>query len=132
MTFTIPEVACQWRFVHASGPGGQHVNKTSTAVELRLTLSRLGLPPGALQRLKQRERQRINQEGELIIRAEQFRSQLRNREDALRRALGLIEPALTPPKKRIATKPSRAAKERRMNTKKKRGDVKANRRKPSW
>lgn len=132
MMFTIPEDACETRFVHASGPGGQHVNKASTAVELKVYVLKLGLPPGALHRLQQSESNRINRDGAIVVQADEFRSQHKNRKAAMDRVQAMIERALVVPKRRVATRPSRAAKQKRMNSKKKRGQLKANRRKPNF
>lgn len=129
--FEIPESACETRFVHASGPGGQHVNKASTAVEFKVYIHQLGLPPGALHRLKQSESNRINRDGAIVVQADQFRSQHKNRKAAMDRVQAMIERALVVPKRRVATRPSRAAKQKRMQSKKKRGQLKANRRKPN-
>ena len=125
------EDALEFRFVHASGPGGQHVNKTSTAVELRVSLSNLTLNPGAAERLQNQQRSRINKRGELVIFAEQFRSQLKNRKAAVARLDEMIATASIRPKKRIATRPSNSAKRKRTDQKKQRGQTKSNRRKPN-
>ena len=129
--FELPNNSYEARFVHASGPGGQHVNKASTAVELRVYLNKLELPPGALHRLKQLNRNRINKDGVLIIQADQHRSQLQNRKAAVARVESLIAAALRPPKRRVATRPTLASKKRRLQHKKQRGMTKANRRKPN-
>jgi len=126
-----PEGALEFRFVHASGPGGQHVNKTSSAVELRVNLEALLLRADVAQRLFEQQRSRINKRRELIIFAEQFRSQLKNRKDAVARLDEMITTAAIRPKQRIATKPSRNAKRKRVDTKKQRGRTKTTRRKPS-
>jgi ribosome-associated protein len=130
--FTIPEDACETRFVHASGPGGQHVNKASTAVELKVYVHKLSLPPGAAHRLRQSESNRINRDGAIVVQADEFRSQHKNRKAAMDRVQAMIDRALIVPKRRLATRPSRAAKQKRMNSKKKRGQLKANRRKPNF
>jgi ribosome-associated protein len=130
--FQIPEDACETRFVHASGPGGQHVNKASTAVELKVYVHKIGLPPGALHRLQEAHRNRINRDGALVIQADQFRSQLNNRKAALERIQTMIDQALIPPKRRVATRPTYSAKKRRLQSKKKRGQVKTNRQKPGF
>ena len=128
--FHIPAGAMEVRFVHASGPGGQHVNKAATAVELRVDIAALGLPHDVERRLQSQQRNRINRDGALIIQADQFRSQLKNRKDAEQRLADMIGAARVRPKRRIATRPSRAAKARRMDSKKARGRTKANRKKP--
>lgn len=127
----VPTEACTFRFMQARGPGGQHVNKTSTAVELRVDLERLELPPGVLTRLKSQQRNRINKDGELVVQADQYRSQLKNRQDAVERVAGFISTARVVPKKRIATKPSRRARANRIESKKQRGQIKNNRKKPT-
>ncbi len=128
----IPEEACEVKFVHASGPGGQHVNKTATAVEMRVDLDKLGLTHETRSRLRQQQRNRINKQGQLVIQADEFRSQLKNRKAAMARLKVMVAAARVRPKKRIATKPTAAAKRRRIEHKKQRGQTKANRRKPDW
>jgi ribosome-associated protein len=127
----IPNEALEFRFVHASGPGGQHVNKAATAVELRVDTNLLKVRPDTLRRLRSQQRNRINKENLLIIQADQYRSQLKNRKDALERLQKMLAQASVRPKTRIATKPSKAAKERRVTSKKQRGTTKLNRKKPN-
>ena len=129
--YSFDDSVCEFRYVHASGPGGQHVNKTATAVELRVAVIALSLPAPVTQRLRAQQRNRINARGELIIQAEQYRSQLKNKQDALTRLQRMIDAARVAPKKRIATKPTTASRRRRLDNKKKRGATKATRRKPS-
>ena len=126
----IPESALSYRFVRSSGPGGQHVNKVSTAVQLRVQLARTRLDKPVLERLIRLAGHQVNARGELVINADQFRSQVRNREDALARLKALVERAWVKPKKRVATRPSRAQKRHRNDTKKKRGTLKKLRGKP--
>ncbi|MFT7653587.1 MAG: ribosome-associated protein [Limisphaerales bacterium] len=128
---TLPAEACQFKFVHASGPGGQHVNKASTAVELRVHINKLGLPPSVTHRLVSQQRNRINKDGELVVQADQFRSQLKNKQAAIGRVEEWLNAARIIPKRRVATKPSRASKTRRLSHKKQRGQVKSNRKKPN-
>lgn len=121
----IPESELVERFVHAGGPGGQHVNKTATAVQLRFSVTgTTSLPPTVKARLLQLAGTRINQEGELIIEARRYRSQQRNRDDARARLAHWIKRAAQRPKRRKRTRPSRAAKARRMDHKKQRGRTK--------
>ena len=125
-----PKEALEFRFIHASGPGGQHVNKSSTAVELRVTIAGLGLATEVAHRLVEQQKNRINKQGELVIQADQFRSQLKNRKDAVARLSQMVNTARVRPKKRIATRPTKGAKTRRMDTKTQRGRTKVNRQKP--
>jgi ribosome-associated protein len=122
---SLDERELEERFVRASGPGGQNVNKVSTAVELRFhVLGSPSLPEGVRVRLARLAGRRLSDEGILIIRADRFRTQERNREDARERLTELIRQATVVPKRRVPTKPSRASKARRRDDKKKRGRVK--------
>lgn len=117
--------------MRSSGPGGQHVNKVATAVQLRIDLNRTQLPRAVRERLKRLAGHQINAQGELVIHAERFRSQVRNREDAHARLAALITRARNAPRKRVTTTPSRAQRRARMNDKKRRGIRKQQRSKPS-
>ena len=123
----IPEAAISEKFLAGSGPGGQNVNKVATACQLRVNVFALGLPPDAYRRLKTLAGSKMTIDGELVILARQFRTQEANRADARERLGALIDQALIRPEKRIKTKPSKAAKARRVDGKKARSAVKAGR-----
>jgi ribosome-associated protein len=127
----IDEQELDYTFVHASGPGGQNVNKVATAVQLRFDVAHSpSLPEDVRQRLLQQAGGQITQDGVLIIDARQYRSQWRNRRDATQRLIDMIRQAATVPKPRRATRPSRAVKERRLQSKRHRSETKRLRQPP--
>ena len=124
---TIDESDIDIGFVRASGPGGQNVNKLSTAAQLRFDTQRIVLADDARARLIRLAGQRMTKEGVIVIHAQRFRTQERNRADAVDRLLELLREALVRPTPRRATKPTFGSKQRRLEGKKRRGDVKARR-----
>lgn len=125
--FVLPADAIEERFVTAGGPGGQNVNKVATAVQLRVYCYKLGLPPYAFRKLRTLAGSRMNAQGVLIIQAQRFRTQEANRSDARDRLLDMIAKAHERDARRIATKPGKAAKARRVDSKKARSKVKQGR-----
>lgn len=114
-------------FVRASGPGGQNVNKVATSAQLRFDTGRIALPDDAMARLARLAGQRLTKDGVIVIQAQRFRTQERNRADAIERLVELLREAMVRPTPRRATRPTFASKQRRLEGKKRRGDVKAGR-----
>ena len=124
----IHEDEVELRFVRASGPGGQHVNKVSTAVQIRFDVeSSPNIPPEMKARLRKLAGKKMNEDGVISFEARRYRSQLRNREDALERLVTLLARATKTPKKRVKRRPSAAAKARRLEEKRRRSRLKQER-----
>lgn len=129
----IPEQELSERFVRSAGPGGQNVNKVATAVELRFDVANSpSLPEAVRARLLAKRDRRMTADGVLVINAQRFRTQDRNRQDARDRLAAFVESGRTAPKPRIATKPSRAAKARRLDAKRERSTIKRGRSQRHW
>jgi ribosome-associated protein len=129
----IPDEELVERFVRSSGPGGQNVNKVATAVELRFDIANSpSLPEPVRARLLAKRDRRVTDEGVLVLSAQRFRTQERNREDARERLRAFVESGLRAPKPRIATRPSRAAKQRRLDEKRGRSTIKRDRATRNW
>jgi ribosome-associated protein len=123
--WAIPDDELVERFVRSSGPGGQNVNKVSTAVELRFDVrASPGIPEAVRERILARRDRRLTDEGVLVISAQRFRTQDRNREDARARLAAILREATVVAKKRVATRPTKGSKERRLTGKKERAGVK--------
>ncbi len=120
----------QWEFTRSGGPGGQNVNKVNTRAVLRLPVDRLPVDEAALRQVRDRLGSRISNDGELMIRSSEARSQLVNRRNAVDRAISLLSAALRPRKRRRPTRPTHGARERRIAEKKRRGERKQARRPP--
>ena len=130
-SIAIDEGAISESFVRASGPGGQNVNKVATAVQLRFDVAASGLPGDVRARLTAIAGKRMTQLGELLITAQRFRTQERNRQAALDTLIRLIQRAAEPPVPRIATRPTAASRRRRLQTKARRARVKQSRAAPA-
>lgn len=132
-TIRIDEGELQFEYIRASGPGGQNVNKVATAVQLRFDIANSpALASNIKGRLIQLAGKRVNADGVLLIEAKRFRTQEKNREDAIHRFTLLVQKAAAKPKKRIKTAPTKASRERRLKAKKQRGEIKKRRRDKSF
>jgi ribosome-associated protein len=131
-TISIDDDELRFEFVRGSGPGGQNVNKVATTAQLRFDVDGSVNLPGVVKvRLKRLAGNKLTDGGEIIIEAKRYRSQQRNRDDAIERLVTLIRRAATPPKPRKKTKPTLASKRRRLESKKRRGDIKQGRQRPA-
>jgi ribosome-associated protein len=130
---TIPDEELEWKFIRSSGPGGQNVNKVASAVQLRFLLPQnTSLPAAVRSRLQRLAGQRLVDDGTILLTARNERSQEQNRRAALERLAGLVRAALIEPKVRKKTRPTRASKERRIDTKKRRSGTKRERSGRGW
>ena len=120
---TVPDAAIETRAVRASGPGGQHVNKTASKIQMWIDLGRVaGFTPEELPRVREFLKSRLDADGRLLVMSQETRDQMRNREDCAAKAAQLIRAALVRPKVRRPTKPTRASKDRRVEAKRHRAD----------
>lgn len=128
---TIPDEEIELSAIRAQGPGGQKVNKVATAIQLRFDLHSASIPDAVRERLMSSGDRRITEAGLVVIKAQNHRTQERNRAEAIERLRDLILGATRVPRKRVPTRPSRATRERRLAAKKRRGELKKQRSKPA-
>lgn len=130
----IPDNELDWRFTTSGGPGGQHANRSNTAVELRFNVEDSQALPDRLKgRIRRRLAGQLTNAGEVIVQVAETRSQTRNRQQARRQLADILDEAIAPPRKRRKpTRPSKAAKRRRLQDKRHRSQIKQNRRTPEW
>lgn len=127
-TISIEESELEWSFIRASGPGGQNVNKVATAAQLRFDLAHSpSLPDDVRARATKLAGKRLTSDGVLIITTQRYRSQERNRHDAITQLVDLLRQAAIPPKRRRKTQPTRASKEKRLESKRQRSQIKRER-----
>jgi len=122
---SIHEDELDWAFIRSPGPGGQNVNKVASAVQLRFNIETSSLPDDVKKRLLRQLSSRLTQKGEVIIHAHHYRSQQRNRDDAMERLIELIRKAASPPKVRKATRPTLASRQKRLESKNHRSKIKS-------
>jgi ribosome-associated protein len=128
----VPEATLNFSFTTSRGPGGQNVNKRLTACELRLLVADLPIREPAKNRLRKLAGARLTTDDELILVSDEHRSQQQNKAETLARLREMLVKAITPPKPRVKTKPTRGSKERRIKAKKEEGQKKSRRQKPDW